>query len=156
MSTDLVSTELFQETPVRIIQNEKEKLIPLMDVANAAGIDRESLRQLLNRNLEILGQYTCSVITLDQNNGQGRETTCLTRDGVSGLLVKINYTRIKDPVKKGRVIAFQKWAVETLGNAMDIRNGIGEIFKSNMPIATTMSETFGIDMGIAGAVARGR
>jgi len=152
----ITTTETFKDTPVRIIQTDKDRLMPLKDLAGASGLEREALRKLLNRNRELLAPYTCSVISEEQ--GQRREITCLTWDGVNGLLMKSNYQRITDPVRRQRVIDFQAWAIKTLRQVMEgklqtPREDLMGIFNCHMQMARVMADTMGINIGIAGSVA---
>lgn len=139
----VTTTETFKDIPVRIIQTDKDRLMPLKDLAVASGLEREALRKLLNRNKELLAPYTCSVISEEQ--GQRREITCLTWDGVNGLLMKSNYQRITDPVRRQRVIDFQAWAIKTLRQAMEGKlripnEDLMSILNCNMQIAKIVSE----------------
>ncbi|ACV64428.1 hypothetical protein Dtox_3720 [Desulfofarcimen acetoxidans DSM 771] len=44
---------------------------------------------------------------------------CLNRDGVIGLLMKMDFSRIRDESKRQTIVDFQVWAIETLGRIMD-------------------------------------
>ena len=151
-----ITPETFQDVTVRIVQTDKDRLMPIADLAEASGLERSAIRKLLERNREIFDKYTCKVIMSDQ--GQSRENTCLTRDGVNGLLMKSNYQRIKDPERRQRVIAFQAWAIDTLGKVMNGQLRIPNedlmgIFNCHMQMARVMADTMGINIGIAGSVA---
>lgn len=130
-TTDItVTTETFQESPVRIVQQENERLMPLVDLAAATGLNIKNLRRTLDKYEELLTPYTERVM-MTLPGGQGnREVLCLTRDGVTGFLMRADYLRIKDPVKRNKILAFQKWAIETLGRVMD-----GKLVSS--PVKTT-------------------
>jgi predicted DNA-binding protein YlxM (UPF0122 family) len=110
--TDLVKIEQFQGIPVRIIMHEGRAMMPLNDIADGVGIDRSSLRKLLKRNEKILEGFVSKVIMTSEAGP--RETVCLTRDGVTGILMKMDYTRSKLPKIKDNIIGFQKWAIDTL------------------------------------------
>jgi hypothetical protein len=119
MTTDLtVRTEIFQGIPVRIVEKENKRFMPLVDLAEATGLAIGNLRRTLKKYHELLDPYSVS-IRLISTDGKQYDTVSLERDGVTGTLLRSNYLTIKDPVKRNKILAFQKWAIETLGQVMD-------------------------------------
>lgn len=113
-----LSVALFHDIPVRIARNgQREAMVPIRDIAKALNYDRQSLHDLINRNSELFNEYRRDSVTLSHDDPFRH--TCLTRDGVIALIVKLDYLRIKNPAKKQRIIEFQRWAAETLGKVMD-------------------------------------
>lgn len=112
-----LSVALFHDVPVRIVKQGKDAMFPIADIAGALKYDRQSLHGILERNSELFDGYRRVSVTL--TGSDPTKHTCLTRDGVIALLVKIDYQRIKDPTKRQRIIEFQRWAAETLGKVMD-------------------------------------
>lgn len=164
MTGDLVLTSHFQEVPVRIVQREKDRMIPLVDIALAIGYDRKSIRRHLDKDPELFSGMEGRVVTLTPGGDQ--ELRCLTRDGVIGLLMKLSASRIKDPEKRNRLITFQKWAIDTLGKVMDgIPTGSGPgvpiqnnpeasaMLEDHLRMARALTEYAGVKQGIAAAVA---
>lgn len=94
------------------------RLIPLADVAEATGLDREGLRKIIKRNERVFAGWVLSVVTSD-NVGRPRLTTSLTRDGVIALLMKVATERVQDPAKQEAIIRFQRWSAEALGDVME-------------------------------------
>jgi hypothetical protein len=115
--TDLVKAEVFQGMPVRIVQHDEKLMIPLLDIADGIQYDRKALRNLIDRNIDTMSEYTCEVMMTLQ--GQGREIRLISRDGVIALFLLLDTKRIKDDTKRNRIIEFRKWAIETLGKVMD-------------------------------------
>lgn len=104
--------KVFEGRPVRFLPTEDEVLVPLPDIARALDYDGKVLRNLIDRNEELFEQG--KVVTTLPSEGGPQETTCLNRDGVVGLLMKLSTSRIKDPAKRNLIVAFQRWAVKTI------------------------------------------
>lgn len=157
MTGELVTTENFQEIPVRIVQGEKDRMIPLVDIAAATGYDRSTINQIIDRNPDVFEGLKGMVVI--PTRGGMQEVSCLTRDGVIGLLIKISSSRIKDKNVRAKVVAFQRWAIETLGKAMDgnfagaSKIGISSILEDHLRMARALTEYAGVKPGIASAVA---
>ena len=113
---------LFEKTfdgrPVRLVNVNGEVVMPLPDIAEALKYDKKTLRNIVDRNMDVF--ETCRVVTtLQDKDGRGHKSTCLTRDGVVGLLMKLATSRIKDPAKKQMVVNFQRWAIRTIGEVLE-------------------------------------
>ena len=160
MTTDLITTETFQDIPVRIVQHEKDRLIPLVDIARAIGYDRKSIRLHIDREPALFEGMEGRVVTLTPGGQQ--EVRCLTRDGVLGLLMKLSASRIRNGDTRTRVIAFQRWAMRTLGKVMDGRTGeiapppgsrAAALLEDHLRMARALTQYAGVKEGIAAAVA---
>ncbi len=159
MTSDLVTTEKFQEIPVRIVQGEKDRMIPLVDIARAVGYDDRVLRSHIDREPALFAGMEGRIVTMTPGGPQ--EVRCLTRDGVIGILMKLSSSRIKNHEIRERVVAFQRWAIETLGKVMDGHfvdvNRIGfpitAILDEKLQVANILSERIGVKPGIAYACA---
>ena len=156
--TEIVKIESFQGIPVRIIQKNDQGMIPLNDVADGIGIDRSGLRQLLKRNERVLSEYVGKVMIPSPSGEQ--ETVCLSRDGITGILMKMDISRMKDPQKRDKVVVFQKWAIETLskivkGETIPIPrdDAVEAIIRSHLDIADAMVQYAHVDRGIMTTVA---
>ena len=101
---------------VRVVEEYDDRWMPVSDIAGAIDYDRTSLVHLLERNKELFaGLKGYSVMP---SPGGDQTYLCLNRDGVVGLLMKLDYLRIKDMAKRERVIAFQKWAISVLSKEL--------------------------------------
>lgn len=104
---------------VRVLDKDNQKWMPLSDIAYCIGYDRSGLNKLVDQNSELFAGMKGMVVTTTPGGSQ--ELVCLNRDGVVGILMKLSYARIKDPVRKQKVVQFQKWAVGVLNSV--IKNG---------------------------------
>lgn len=156
MTGELITTENFHNIPVRIITRDIGRLIPLNDIADGINYDRSGLHKIVKRNKQFW-EFTCMVVT--SMTGQRREQLCLTRDGIIGLLMRLDIEKIKDPAKRERVIEFQRWAMKTLGQVMDgqapadTSHEIAALLEEHLRIAKALTEYAGVKQGIASAVA---
>jgi hypothetical protein len=89
----------------------KDLAVPLARLAEVVEYDLRGLRKLVDRD-PVLRDFQRVVTTLSGN--LKRTQTYLLRPGVLGVLVKISTSRIQDPAKRERIIAFQRWAFEAL------------------------------------------
>lgn len=157
MTGELVTTETFQEIPVRIVQGEKDRMIPLVDIARAVGYDDRVLRLHIDREPALFEGMEGRIVTMTPGGPQ--EVRCLTRDGVIGILMKLSSARIKNKEIRARVVSFQRWAIETLGKVMDgnfadvSKMGISVILEEHLRMARALTEYAGVKPGIASAVA---
>lgn len=114
---------VYQGSLIRIEQAQGESVTPVADIAKAIGYEPQVLTRLVRRD-PILKFYEVAITAMvDAPNGGklARNIICLKKEGVAGLLVKLNSSRIKDAEKRGKVQAFQKWALTTLRQAMEDR-----------------------------------
>jgi len=164
MTGDLILTAQFQDVPVRIIQREKDRVIPIGDIALATGYDRRKLFQLIDRNKSVFSGFEGVMIM--GTPGGDQNVRYLTRDGVLGLLMKLSTGRIQDIERRERIITFQRWAIDTLGKVMDsVPTGSGPgvpiqnnpeasaMLEEHLRMARALTEYAGVKQGIAAAVA---
>lgn len=116
------TTLQFDGTPVPVIEDttggRRRRLITLAAVAEVTGMERETLRNIIKRNADVFDGLVLSV-TVTDNLGRPRETTVLTRDGAMALLLKINTNQIENEERRQRIIRFQRWAAEVLGEVVE-------------------------------------
>lgn len=155
--SNVILLEQFKDKPMRIVRRSNEFMIPLNDIADAIEYDRKSLRNIIDRNNEVFKHFKGRVIMTSPGGSQ--ETICLSRDGVLGLLMKLDYHRIKDETKKQLIIDFQVWAIETLGQVIDNHANSPkfepwvEAAEQHIRFAKILAESTGIKPGIAYATA---
>jgi len=69
--------EVFEEKPVRFIRSAPQELwVPVNDVADAIGYDRDTLRQLINRNGDLFANMCSKSVILLEGVGS-REVLCV-------------------------------------------------------------------------------
>jgi hypothetical protein len=163
--TDLiVRNEQFNEIPVRVIKTGKGYAMPLVDIAKSIGYDVQQLTRLYGRNLELLGNNAQVVMMTSGDQVAPTGHICLDREGVNGILLRLDYHRIKDEGKKKRIVAFQKWAIETIsrivsGEAILLqkqqspRLSVAQVVEEHLQIANAMSTHAHVDRGIATSLA---
>ena len=115
--------EQFNNIPVRLYKTDKGYVVPISNIINALNTTKQHLHGLLKDNEELFDNWVVN-LTLTTDSAVN---TCLTRDGVIGLLMKISYKRLT-PDKQKLVLEFQKWAIEKLGRLMST----GEVKISNI------------------------
>ena len=159
---DIVKVESFQGIPVRVVQHNGQPMIPLNDIADGITHDRSGLRKLFHRNEEIVGKWSGKV-NLATPQGTSQEQICLNHDGVTAMLMKIDYARVKDPVRRKRIIDFQEWAASTLSKIvkgetipMPRDKALEAMVRSHLNIADAMVEFAHVDRGIMTTVALAR
>lgn len=109
---EIIIMEQFRDIPVRCVTIGGKHMIPVVDIANAISMDRSNMSKLLKRNEQFFEDYKGVVNTTTPGGVQ--QLVCLTRDGVMGLLFKVDAVRSKDPDKRERIIEFQRWATGVL------------------------------------------
>jgi hypothetical protein len=114
---------VYQGSLIRIEQAGGEAVTPVADIAKAIGYESQDLAKIVRRDPILKLCEVCVTHRVDSPKGGQfvRNLICLKKDGVVGLLVKINSGRIKDVEKRAKVQAFQAWALTTLRQAMDER-----------------------------------
>lgn len=93
------------------VAGRKEVAVPLIRLAEAAGLHPNPFRSLVQRD-PVLQEFQTTITLV--SGGLKRTQTFLLRPGVLGALVKISTRRIQDPAKRERIVQFQRWAFETL------------------------------------------
>ena len=129
----------FNNVPMRLYRTEKGYVVPISNIVIALNVDRQLIHQLISKNKEIFKEFVVNVTLTASKSG---DNTCLTRDGVIGLLMKISYNRLT-PDKKKLVLEFQKWAIEKLGQLIST----GEVKISSQEqhsIKTNVANTIGV------------
>jgi len=155
-----VTTEIFKDIPVRIVRMGKDRVIPVNDIADGIGYDRDNLRRMLVKNKEQFQPYMVNVI-IPSSDGNEHSSNGLLRDGVFGVFMKLQSGRIKDPARRQRILDFQHWVMEAIGKIMDglpvestslaIPTDARVFFEQQMGLAKVMHDTMGVNLGIAGA-----
>ncbi|NJK44975.1 MAG: hypothetical protein HC933_12420 [Pleurocapsa sp. SU_196_0] len=110
-----------------------EVAIQLVRLAEALGVDRQGIHQQIQRD-EVLQEYLVNRTLTREGNlvnipltREGnlvnetlttgeipRPTTFLKRPGVLGVMMKLSAKRIRDPERRAKLQAFQRWAYKHL------------------------------------------
>jgi len=160
MIGDIIKTETFYDVPVRIVQHDGRTMIPLNDIADGITHDRSGLRKLFHRNEEILGKWS-GLAKLATPQGT-QEQICLNHEGVTAILMKVDFARVKEKTRRQRIIDFQEWAATTLSQIMRgevvpvKREALEDLVRQHLQIADYMTQFAHVDRGIAASVALAR
>lgn len=135
-SQDEYIIENFKNIKIKMYKTEEGYVVPITDIAGAILYDRQSIRDLINRNKDLFKYFTVSITLSDKKN---TKCTCLTKEGIIGLIMKINISRAAKHKRK-QILEFQKWAIEKLSILISdgkvelseqehakVQNNIGEI-----------------------------
>lgn len=96
---------------LQLILSEKGYVLPISEIAKTLGMKKNTIIKIISRNERLFASLkTIQII-------QGNEATCLTRDGIIALLMRVSLDRLPEE-KQEKVLSFQKWAVEKLGQLM--------------------------------------
>lgn len=149
MTGDLIKIEKFQGIDIRVVVHENEVTIPVPDIATALGYERSALTHLIRRNSELFDGLTKDQY-ITTPNGTRQITTCLTRDGVIGLLMRMQPHHAKASGGPKLIASFQRWAIETLGKIVRgeiIQTGSLEVqIKAEMNTAKMLADATGRDV----------
>ncbi|NLI12193.1 MAG: hypothetical protein GX425_06130 [Peptococcaceae bacterium] len=90
--------------------------MPVPDLVEAMEYDKAAIWRSIDRSKEVFEGGV--VVTTIPSAGGPQKTTCLTRDGVIGLLMKLSTGRIKDPAKRQMIVNFQRWVMRTISEIL--------------------------------------
>ncbi len=113
--TQLIKTETFKDIPVRIVDHNGINRIPIVDIVAALDYDRSNITRLMKRNEELFSPYK-GIVRMTTPGGD-QDLVCLSETGIVGLLIKMDYTRVKDKGFRQKVLDFQKWSFKALAKA---------------------------------------
>ena len=124
--TQLIISKPFEGKDIRAIEYNGDVWLPIVDIAEAWGMDRSTPTKIIARNQEIFIGLS-SVVDITSANKLPSDTIgnmvrCVNEEGVYVLALKVSAGRLKNKEVKKKIIRFQKW-VPTL---------IKEFFKGNM------------------------
>jgi hypothetical protein len=122
-----ITLETFHNITVRKVVQNGKGMIPVVDISSATHIDRSNLSKLLKRNEKFFKEYQ-GVVKIATPGGV-QSLTCLTRDGVLGLLFKVDAVRSKNEETQDLIIEFQHWATRILS-----QNKVGHEIQTVLPI----------------------
>ena len=150
---------------IRIVTEDTAKpAIPLCDIARGIDYPPHKLADLYERNQELLKDDAQTTMMVTGNQVAPIPHLCLTREGVIGIMMKLDYKRIKNPEKKEKVLEFQKWAKKTLNEIMQVQTQLiqptqaPQAFKwsgeaaEHMAFASNLHQAWGISKDQAFAI----
>jgi prophage antirepressor-like protein len=162
--TQLRVNEVFEGKGIRAIEYKGEMWIPLLDISEAWGLDRNTTTKIINRNPDIFdGLSTVMNITGDvtsPSDNIGNALKCVNEQGIYVLALKVSAGRIKNKDVKKKIIRFQKWVPELIqqfrrGDLISlttIRKPV-EVISEQFDIADSVVKRTGMDKSQAHAYA---
>lgn len=151
----------FMGLEIRIVMIDPDHpSIPLTDIAKATGYDPSNMTRLYKRNKKLLEDNAQNVKLVSGDQVAPINHICLEREGVIGILMKLDYVRIKDPERKTKIIEFQKWAKKKLAE-MQIQSTIvketgerwSDVAIEHMKFAGFLTQSPNVDPGLCMAIA---
>jgi prophage antirepressor-like protein len=118
--TQLTLSKVFENKEIRAIEYKGEVWIPIVDIAEAWGLDRSNIAKIINRNPEVFaGLSTVVDITSSSQNLPNPELLnnslrLVNEQGVYVLALKVSAGRIKNKEVKATIIRFQRWVPELI------------------------------------------
>ncbi len=106
--TEALAT-LFEGREIRVIEFEHDVWIPIADIANAWGIDRSTPDNMINRNMEVFGDFTRTVL-----DAASTPMAALNERGLYLMMGKITTARLKNKSARDTIIRFQRWFPELI------------------------------------------
>lgn len=106
----------FDESEIHFVETaDGERLIPLVDLADAIGYSRRGLHQIAGMNRDVFGDNFVNLSTGKQSQvGDRQGEIALNEHSVDLLLMKVSASRIKDHEKSEKLLCYQHWIMETL------------------------------------------
>lgn len=168
MTGEIIKQETFREIPIRIISSDGKQMIPLVDIAHGIDYEPGNLKKIYDRNSKLLEKYSQTCMITSGAQVAPVPHICLTRDGVNGILMRLDYHRIKNEDKKQKILNFLDWSIETLGKVMDGKIdeiqpfeqkpeqpsiSLGNRVSDQLQIADAMAKYANVDRGIAVSMA---
>jgi hypothetical protein len=115
---EIITTEQFQGTPVRVIKTDIGNVIPVGDIAAALKCSRRNVTMLINGNPHLFQEGWKTTVPLSTDGGI-QNTVCLTRDAVIGVLFKMHPKRSNSEEGKRNIENFQIFVRDTISKVMD-------------------------------------
>lgn len=152
-------TPLFEGKEIRVTGPVDDPWFPVYDLAMAWGIDRNTPRNLIDRNKEIFDGMTCYV-TYPSENEDDEKALCVNERGLYLMLGRINADRLKNPAARAAIIRFQRWVPELIQNwrkqeIVEVRQPeppsrlLSDDVREALKVARIISEETGVSLPIA-------
>jgi hypothetical protein len=157
--------EYFNGIPIRVIIYQDKPYIPVIDIGKGIGYDRRNLSRLID-DQEDMFEGNKEYLPLKTRGGL-QSTLCINRDGIISILMALRVNMVEDKSKRTMIKSFRKWAIDTLGKAMDHKNDqitpfvapsvpapttesvLGQMFAEHLQIADALAKFANVDRGIA-------
>jgi hypothetical protein len=128
--TQLTLSKVFDEKNIRAMELDGEMWVPVVDIAEAWGVDRSTLTKIINRNPDVFKKLSTVVdVTSPNQISSNLETVnnslrLVNERGMIVLGLKVSAGHIKNKGVKDRIIEFQLWIPELM---QDLRKGLVQL-----------------------------
>jgi len=126
----LTLSKVFEEKEIRAMDLNGELWVPVVDLADAWGVDRSTLTKIINRNPDIFRKLSTVIdVTSPSQNVPVSQSvnTALRLVNERGMIVlglKVSSSHIKNPKAKEKIIEFNLWVPELI---QDLRKGMVQL-----------------------------
>ena len=140
--------EKFNDAEIRIIEEENDIWIPIVDIASALSYDDRTMRKMLDRNVELFDGFNRGVTMTRRSDSQQNEVRCVNEQGFYMLISKIGINQIQDENVRNSVIEFNRWMVDTIKKVRESKNRgptYGDYLKQEMIIVEELNRVLDLD-----------
>lgn len=141
----------FSDKDIRIIEQDGDFWIPVVDMARAMNYDIDKLRKIISRNIAVFSQGMLGEVTVSTPGGK-QVAKAVNEVGFYSLISKISINSIEDDNIKEGIIKFQVWVANLIKQIRKDRSvklvpmrTPGEVLKDEMSIAVMIQEYLGLD-----------
>jgi prophage antirepressor-like protein len=126
----LTLSKVFEEKEIRAMDLDGELWVPVVDLADAWGVDRSTLTKIINRNPDIFKKLSTVVDFTSPNqiplNPQtvNNSLRLVNERGMIILGLKVSSSHIQNAKAKEKIIEFQLWVPQLL---QDLRKGMVQL-----------------------------
>ncbi len=110
MSTDLIPLPTFEGREIRALEDDGELRIPIADLSTAWGVHRNTLGDIIHRNLKKFEGFHFSLA----HDTRAANLHCVNERGLYLLIGAINTDRLKNPDAAAAILRFQRWVPELI------------------------------------------
>ena len=113
--TEALAT-LFEGKEIRVIEQAGDVWLPLIDLAKAWTISRNTLPELIERNESLFTGFSTLAHVTCATPGDNLNSVlrCVNERGLYLLMGRINSDRLKDPYARETILRFQRWVPELI------------------------------------------
>jgi prophage antirepressor-like protein len=156
---------LFEGNEIRTLEQNGDIWLPVVDLAEAWKIARNTVSEIIDRNQRLFDGYTTLVHVTCTSKDAGKENLnaslrCVNEQGLYLLMGRINTERLKDPNAKETILRFQRWVPELVKafrkGELKPSKEIEAMVRSHLNIADAMVQYAHVDRGIMTTVALAR
>jgi hypothetical protein len=128
--TQLTLSKVFDEKNIRAMELDGEMWVPVVDIAEAWGVDRSTLTKIINRNPDVFKKLSTVVDVTSPNKISPNSETVnnslrlVNERGMIVLGLKVSAGHIKNTGVKDKIIEFQLWIPELM---QDLQKGLVQL-----------------------------